>query len=202
LQLLDSIETDAGKKQLLTKAHDNADKLARLISELLDVSKIQSGQLVLNVQPFKLEELLLETTNAMQLVFPSHQIINQVTGTDFEIRADQPRVEQVLINLLSNAVKYSAPGSRVLVDLHSSDTEYTVSVQDFGTGISDTEKESIFDRFYRAKDVSSNVTGFGLGLYICKNIIDRHQGKIWAEPQTDGTIFYFSLPKNFVEGSC
>ncbi|MEJ7695042.1 ATP-binding protein [Daejeonella sp.] len=92
------------------------------------------------------------------------------------IRGDRDRLEQVLINLISNAAKYSPGGTNILVETLTTDDEISVMVKDNGIGIADSEHKKIFGRFYRAKDSNSVISGFGLGLYICSQIIKRHKG--------------------------
>jgi signal transduction histidine kinase len=108
--------------------------------------------------------------------------------------ADRQKIEQVLVNLLSNAIKYSHGEKEVIVDFATTEKEVTIKVRDFGTGVEEDELPKIFDRFYRAKNTSIHISGFGLGLYICRDIINRHYGKIWVEKADKGSVFNFSLP--------
>ena len=102
----------------------------------------------------------------------------------------------MLTNLLSNAAKYSPDSKEIIVYTEERGQELLVRARDFGFGIAKGELNKIFERFYRTKTNSILVSGFGLGLYICKDIIRRHHGKIWAESEDSGTSFYFSLPMN------
>ena len=108
--------------------------------------------------------------------------------------ADRLRIEQVLNNLLSNAIKYSPDEKRIIVYSKKTPSELIVKVRDFGFGIPEEERNNIFERFYRTKDMPSSISGFGLGLYISRDIIRRHNGKIWVEPEEKGSAFSFSLP--------
>ena len=194
LQVLDSIEEEQPQKQYIQKTLDNVNKLQQLIYDLLDVSKIQSGQLHLNVSEFDMDTLVDEAIASFQVVSPDHTI--RRVGAPFKqvVAADRQRIEQVLTNLLSNAVKYSPGADEVLVYTNKSDDQLIIKVKDFGIGISKEEHLKIFERFYRTKKNSVLISGFGLGLYICKDIISRHKGNIWVESEEDGTAFYFSLP--------
>jgi signal transduction histidine kinase len=194
LELLNTIETKQPNKQLVEKAFSNAGKLDKLIKDLLDVSKMQIGQLELNLSTFDIDELIDETVASFQMVAKTHTIsVTHYTDHQF-IRADRQRVEQVLINLLSNAVKYSSDESQVLVSLRRQDGEVVVGIRDFGQGVPKGEETNIFERFYRTKNVSKHISGFGLGLYICRDIIQRHKGIIWVESEEKGSLFCFSLP--------
>jgi signal transduction histidine kinase len=102
----------------------------------------------------------------------------------------------VLTNLLSNAVKYSPGQNKVIVYSTKTNDEVIIKIRDFGMGVPKEEQEYIFERFYRTKDIPITITGFGLGLYICRDIIERHKGKIWVETEEKGSTFYFSLPLN------
>jgi signal transduction histidine kinase len=108
--------------------------------------------------------------------------------------ADKQRIEQVLFNLLSNAVKYSPGEKKVIVSSTKTDGELVIKIRDFGIGVLKEEQLNIFERFYRSKDTSIHISGFGLGLYICMDIIKRHGGKMWVESEKKGSSFYFSLP--------
>ena len=197
LQVLDTIENKQPNKQYVQKALDNVNKLQQLISDLLDVSKIQSGQLHLNINEFDIDSLIDETIAAFQIISVHHKIRRNGDAINQIITADRQRVEQVLMNLLSNATKYSPDAKEVIVYTEKTDSELIIKVQDFGIGIAKEEQTKVFDRFYRTKGMSVLISGFGLGLYICKDIIKRHNGKIWIESEEKGSVFYFSLPINF-----
>jgi len=194
LELLDRRDGLQPDKQFVQKALKNANKLDNLIKDLLDVSKIQSGQLKLNMQEFSLDHLLDETITATQLVHPNHEIVREGNFGDQTVCADRLRIEQVLNNLLSNAIKYSPDGKKVIVYALKTQDELIIKVRDFGIGIPEAERTNIFERFYRTKDMPVNISGFGLGLYISRDIVKRHNGNIWVEPEEKGTAFYFSLP--------
>jgi signal transduction histidine kinase len=196
LELLKEIENKQPNKQFVLKGLDNVNKLEKLIRDLLDVSKIQSGQMVLEKKEFNIDSLLNETISNMQMVTSTHEIIRHDHLRDEKILGDKLRIEQVLTNLLSNAVKYSPNENKVIVSSKKVNGEVIIKVKDFGMGIPESEQENIFERFYRTKDMPVTISGFGLGLYICRSIIERHQGKIWVETEEKGSAFYFSLPLN------
>jgi signal transduction histidine kinase len=194
LELLNSMEDKQPKRQFVQKGLENVKKLEKLISDLLDVSKIQRGQLKLEISEFNIDELVNETIAAFQMISTSHEIIRVDDFKSEIIVADKRRIEQVLTNLLSNAIKYSPNEKKVFVYCQKNPAEMIVKIRDFGIGVPKDEQSNIFERFYRSKGMSDSIVGFGLGLYICRDIIHRHDGKIWVESEKKGSTFYFSLP--------
>jgi signal transduction histidine kinase len=194
MELIHEMDDKQPNKQFVQKALENVHKLERLIKDLLDVSKIQSGQLELNIQVFSMDALIDETITSIQMVSKTHVISREGSFNNLMISADRQRIEQVLVNLLSNAIKYSPGEKKVIVYSKITGTELVVKVKDFGIGVPKEEQLNIFERFYRSKDNSIHISGFGLGLYICRDIMKRHHGKIWIESEEKGSGFYFSLP--------
>lgn len=194
LDLLNVMEDKNPNKQCVQKALESTHKLEKLIRDLLDVSKIQSGQLKLGMQRFDMDELADETIASIQMVAQTHNIVREGHQKGQMIFADREKIEQVMVNLLSNAVKYSAPESKVIVSIRNNGSELVVKIRDYGIGIPEDELNEIFARFYRTKNSSVHISGLGLGLYICRDIILRHNGRIWVERETKGSSFYFSLP--------
>ncbi len=176
------------------KANQSVERLHRLVTELLDASKIQNGKLNYNISTFDFNEMLDEAIQDIQVIAKNHII--QKTGSSLkQITGDKGRLQQVLINLLNNAVKYSPKADRVLVKIEEQDNKIQVSVQDFGIGMSIKHLDKIFDRYYRAQEHAISFQGLGIGLYISNNIIERHNGTLWAESEPDkGSTFYFTLP--------
>lgn len=194
LQIIDSIEQQQPQKQYISKTLESVNKLQQLIYDLLDVSKIQSGQLHLNKTDFDIDTLTDETLAAYRMVVPGY-VIERINGKlNAIVHADRHRIEQVIINLLSNSVKYSPGANKVIVSVKESDQEVIIKVRDFGIGINPEEHDKIIERFYRASSNSILISGFGLGLYICRDIIRRHKGKTWVESERPGTSVCFSLP--------
>jgi len=197
LQLLEKIEKDQPNLTYVQKAQENINKLQKLIFDLLDVSKIQAGQLQLEIKEFNISELIMESIHDAQLSTNKHTIIKEGGMSNAIIEADRNRIEQVVVNLLSNAIKYSPTGKQIIVTSKRADGEVVVSIKDFGVGIPKADQEKVFERFYRAGSGLFGVSGFGLGLYICHEIIKRHGGRIWVESEGEegkGSTFYFSLP--------
>jgi len=167
-----------------------------IVTDLLDVSKIQSGKMLLNKTSYDFNESLMECIAETTL----HDVLHKIFVSETEqvtITADRLRIEQVITNLLSNAIKYSPPGSAVSIRVENLETELKCSVTDIGIGISTEQQPFIFDRFYRVDDSSAVFPGLGLGLYISSEIIKKHQGKIGLHSQPGkGSTFWFTLPIN------
>lgn len=170
------------------------DTLAELVSDLLDLSKVQSGKLALHKEEFSIRDLVAETIQTMQPT--TKHAINLHKGQDLWVLADRNRIGQVIINLLSNAIKYSPGAKEIDVSVKKKDERVLVRVQDYGIGIPDASKSHIFERFYRVFDATDKTfPGLGIGLYITKEIIERHDGTITLESKLkEGTNFTFTLP--------
>jgi signal transduction histidine kinase len=194
VEMLDMLENENPKKQFVQKALGNINKLERLVKDLLDVSKIQSGQLKLEMKEFNIDELLNETISASQMVSETHKIVRQGVPVNEMIYGDRQRIEQVLLNLLSNAIKYSPGENTVIVDTEKTKKELIIKIKDYGIGVAKEEQTNIFERFYRSNTIAVHISGFGLGLYICRDIVNRHYGRIWVESTGKGSVFNFSLP--------
>lgn len=194
IEMLKMVETEDPKKSFVESAFKSILKLEELVKDLLDVSKIESGQLQLEMEDFDMGQLIAETVESVQMISATHLIILNNLPTRQIVFGDRQRIEQVLTNILSNAIKYSPGENEVIVNIERTDHELTVSIRDFGIGIPVDEQTLIFERFYRTKGSSVHISGFGLGLYICKDIVSRHNGKIWIESANKGSFFKFSLP--------
>ena len=193
---MDSIDAKDTRRELMfTKMDMQIDKLTSLINNLLDTTKLQNGELVYNKTIFQLNDLLSEIIEEMQMAATSHEIIVK-DNIAFPVYADRERIGQVLSNLISNAIKYCPDCKRIIVSLKRKGNEAICSVQDYGYGIVNEQKDKIFERFYRITGNNLHTyPGLGLGLFIAKEIIERHNGKIWLESEPGkGSIFYFTLP--------
>lgn len=171
-------------------------RISRLVDDMLDISRIRTGKLTLNKQPTDMKVIVSDTIEKLANDFKKGKIKTPTVSITTELTFgswDNMRIEQVMINLLSNAVKYGK-GFPIAVLISSVNSSLQVKVSDQGLGIEESFKEVIFDRFERA--ISSNeVSGLGLGLYISKQIIESHGGKIWVESRVGkGSDFIFELP--------
>lgn len=196
-QLHEDISTNAKSFYFADRIKDQADRLAELTNDLLDVSRIETGKLRFNKETFQLAQLVVDTVESIQPSTSVHTIATEVK-TDPKVTADRYRIYQVLVNLLTNAIKYSAKGKKINVSVDEIDGMARVSVQDFGIGIKKDQQHRIFERLYQVTDPEEKTfPGLGLGLYISKEIVDRHNGKIWVESQKGkGSTFFFTIPKN------
>jgi|GEM_PF-6371855 len=155
------------------------------------------GQLVLRVEEFDLNDVINEVTEDLQMTTKKHRIIKELQQTQ-PIKGDRERISQVIVNLLSNAIKYSPNADRIIIKTASTDADITVCIQDFGIGISEEMQQKLFKRFFRVTDGSvSTFAGLGLGLFIAKEIVSKHHGRMWVESTPNkGATFCFTLPYN------
>jgi two-component system CheB/CheR fusion protein len=186
---------DASSAGMLTRLDTQIDKLTNLINTLLDVARIQSGQMEYEKEEIDMNSLILEIKNEVQPAYPNHEIVTSLQATR-RIVGDKDRITQVLNNLISNAVKYSSDANRIVIHTKEDGDSVVVTAEDFGQGIPKNLQEKIFGRFFRVSEASGNrVSGLGLGLYIASQIIKQQGGKIWLESEPgDGSKFSFSLP--------
>jgi two-component system sensor histidine kinase KdpD len=188
--------TGKEKREYLKSIDDTTDTLTNLVSQLLDVSHLKAGILKLKKEPTDISRLLEETIAETKLRSPGHEIVNNMETWLPKVNIDIPRIKQVIENLIDNACKYSKEGTEVVISTRRNGQKLIVSVADQGIGISKDDMERVFDLMYRTEQVSSiNKPGLGLGLAICREIVESHGGQIWVESQLDkGSIFYFSIP--------
>jgi PAS domain S-box-containing protein len=183
-------------EEYLDIALDQIDRMSRLILELLDVSRIETGRLEIRREPIAWPQFVRDVVHRHHTAVSDRRFHVSVPEEGKIVTGDRDRLEQVLGNLLENAVKYSPDGSDVTVTVENRGDTLITSVCDRGIGIPADELNQVFERFHRGRQVSStNYGGLGLGLYITKQIIERHGGSIWVESKEgQGTTFSFSLP--------
>jgi two-component system sensor histidine kinase VicK len=198
LQMLSKKMTDSNDafvKNALEKANYQVNKMTDLIYGFLDLSKLEAGKLQLNKEVFDMNKLIADTIAETNLTMPGNNIkFDQ--GDSVKVNADRDKICQVISNFLSNAIKYSNKGTAIVVNCAKSGADVIVSVKDKGIGIKLKDQEKLFQRFYRVEsEKMKNISGFGIGLYLSGEIIQRHKGKIWAASEEGkGATFYFSLP--------
>ena len=183
-------------EEYLDIALDQIDRMSRLILELLDVSRIETGRLEIRREPIAWAHFVRDVVHRHHTAVSDRRFHVSVPDDGKVVTGDRDRLEQVLGNLLENAVKYSPDGSDITVTVEDKVDTFLTAVCDRGIGIPADELGQVFERFHRGRQVSStNYGGLGLGLYITKQIIERHGGTIWVESREgQGTTFYFSLP--------
>lgn len=176
----------------IEKLNEQLNNLTRLTTDLLDVSRIQTGKIDLKKESTDVNILIKDTIENIQRIVKSHKI-NLEGRCDKKVFIDKERITQVLTNLINNAIRYSPRAKQIIVTVSPNDEELKICVKDFGMGISNEDQTKIFERFYRIQQDKS--AGMGLGLYISSEIIKAHQGNIWVESKVKkGSTFCFSLP--------
>lgn len=195
LQMSFENEGNALANKLLPKMDLQINKLTNLINDLLDVTKINSGQLQLEEEKFNFNELIIETVEEVQRTTQTHIIETKLAIAEM-IFGDKNRIGQVIINLLSNAIKYSPNANKIVVTCSRKNDQINFCVQDFGIGIPAGQQSKLFTRFFRVNDDKTNTfPGLGLGLYITSEIIKRHNGTInFTSEEGKGSMFCFELP--------
>jgi signal transduction histidine kinase len=182
------------QKEMITKLKKQLELLEVLIQNMLDNTCLEKGKLQLKIVRFNLNELILEKMQEMQSRTKNHQFEAKLSSPD-EIDADRVFIGQVITNLLSNAIKYSPRGGKIVITSEVNNASIKVTILDNGLGIPKDDLENIFYRFYRVKN--NNVSGMGIGLSICKEIINLHKGTITVTSQEGmGSNFSFTIPKN------
>lgn len=182
------------RREFLAIIDEEADRLRDLIDNLMDSSRLQSGTLQINLQPLRMETLLRDIALRAATRDDSMRIDLQLNAPGVQIEGDPTRLAQVFENLLNNAAKY-APNSPVTIRLRRVDENLRITVEDRGPGISPEHLQRLFQRFYRVPNKNSSVRGTGLGLYICRQIIQAHHGEINVESiPGEGTSFHIFLP--------
>ena len=185
---------DETVKEFLTIIDEETNSLSELIDNLLDSSRLQSGNFHINAKPIKAEALINFLIKRMNNHYNhlEYKIINNCE--DVFINIDMKRITQVFDNLISNAEKY-APKAPIHIEFLNNDMNFMIRVKDFGKGIAAEHLENIFYRFYRIQSNTVGIRGSGLGLYICKKIVNAHDGDILVESEVSkGTIFKIVLP--------
>lgn len=185
------------RDEFMKIVEDETDRLTRIIEELLDLSRIESGRLKLNLKPFHLMDMIYRNIESIQGQANAKAIvIEQRVPADLPlVYADQDKTTQVIINLLSNALKYNRKGGRVMVSAFRDDGHVKVAVEDTGFGISEKDIPHMFEKFYRAEKTVCEAPGTGLGLALSKSLIEVQGGEMSVESVADkGTKFLFTLP--------
>lgn len=185
---------EATQHEFLTIISEEADRLRELIDNLMDSSRLQAGTLRLEFQRLRLDTLVRDVIARAQSRQPSLQIESDLRATNLYVMADPTRLGQVFENILNNAIKY-APGSKVVISLTELGGKAHIAIRDFGPGIPAQHLPHLFQRFYRVPEASHAVRGTGLGLYICRKIVQAHRGEITVESTLgEGTTFFIHLP--------
>jgi two-component system phosphate regulon sensor histidine kinase PhoR len=193
-----ALEDPKAARRFLGRIETEVDALTQMATELLELSRIESGQVPLELKAAAPAALLNSAADRMRMQAERAGLALRVDCPPGlpEVRADPPRLEQVLVNLIHNAVKFTRPGGEVTLLAHLDGDVIRFAVRDTGVGISPDDLVRIFERFYKA-DRARSGGGTGLGLSICRHLVEAHGGQIWAESEEGrGSTFYFSIPVN------
>lgn len=195
---LDKSEPEVIKSRL-HRVQSQVEKLNLLIADLLDMSKIESGKLKFNKKLFDFNELLDHVLDVMQQANPQVNLLKK-GSIDKHFYGDEMRIEQVIVNFISNAIKYAPDTKEIHIITELRGDEIYFAVKDFGIGMAEVHLAKIFDKFYRVEETSERFQGMGIGLYICREIVERHDGRIGVESQYGGgSEFYFYIPLSRVK---
>jgi signal transduction histidine kinase len=189
----------AAVEERLSKINKHSDNLVKLINDLLDISRIESGRVTMKISPLNLNELILNIADmlAPQIKDKHVDLSVQVQQKLPMVLADSSQIERVFINLLGNAIKFTPQNGTITISAKDADEFVEISVADSGYGIAPKDIEHIFEEFYRVDNpINEKVKGTGLGLPLVKHIIEAHKGKIWVTSKlNEGSTFSFTLPK-------
>jgi PAS domain S-box-containing protein len=188
------------QREFLQDIDEETERLEKIVDNLLDLSRLESGRLRLDRRPTDLGQLIRDVMEDMETSIQpiQHRFAHDLTADRLMATVDPKHIEQVLRNLLGNATKYSPQGGAITVGGRGDERQILIWVSDEGIGIPAQDLERIFERFYRVEnEVTMNVRGAGLGLSVCRGIVEAHGGRIWAESTLgEGSTFYFALPND------
>lgn len=191
-----ALEDPPTARRFLSRMETEVDALTQLVQELLELSRVESGQLPLEKRPYKVQELMKAPVERLQPQAERARLTltNEIPSELPLVLVDPERIRQVAMNLVHNAIKFTPPGGQIHVDAHADEDFVTVEIKDSGAGINKEDLPRIFERFYKS-DRSRTGSGTGLGLAIAKHTVQAHGGRIWAESvEGQGSTFYFALP--------
>lgn len=199
LPILKNHVSDGRNKEMVDVLDRNARYMKNLVKKTIDLAKLNSPNTQFNFKQIVLSEIIEEVIGINRSMFDDHDIeIENKVSFDYLVSADMLHVQELLTNLLNNSVKYMDGSGRIIVDAKQVDTGVLVSVEDTGIGLSKEQMPHLFDEYYKADMSRHDFESSGLGLPICKRIVERHGGLIWAESKGlgKGATFYFTLPKS------
>ena len=193
LQLIE--QTPEIAKQVLPKVSRQVTRLSAIISDLLDISKIYAGKFELNISKTSLLSLIKDSVDSAKQLAADYKIECDLPKDDLLLTIDATKMHQVLVNILSNAIKYSPDNKKIVVTAERFGDDVQISIRDWGLGIAAEHMDKIFTQFYRITKDGNKIQGLGLGLYLCKEFVEAHHGKIWAESELGkGTMVHVVLP--------
>ncbi|MGD9116673.1 MAG: MASE3 domain-containing protein [Dehalococcoidia bacterium] len=182
-------------QQLLRDAAAESETLSNLLSNLLELSRVQAQRLVLHSEAIDVKKTVRESVDKVKRQYGSHKFVIRLPRHLPPVYADPLRLERILYNLLENAVKYSPPGGKVTVSAQLQGEQMVIGVSDRGIGISPADQAKLFGPFQRLEKRPDGVRGIGLGLMVCRRLVEAHGGNIWVESEPGhGSTFYFTMP--------
>jgi signal transduction histidine kinase len=199
-ELLEDETDEQTRTQYLKMIQSNGDNLMKLLNDLMDLSKIEAGELSLSFSNFSVNDMFIELEKSYKLELEKRhrsnvQLIAEISDTDLIVYSDPYRIRQVLCNFLSNAVKFTVQG-KIILSCRLENNEVVFSVSDTGTGIPESDQKNIFERFTKYNYQWLNSEGSGIGLSISEKIVGILNGRIWfTSVYGEGSCFYFSIPK-------
>ena len=184
-------------KQLIKDGLLESESLSHLIENLLELSRAQAQQLALYPEPIDIKTLVRDTVSKIKRQAPAHRFVTSIPAELPSINGDPLRIERILYNLLDNAAKYSPPGRQIKVSVNAEPESLVIGVSDRGRGLSSSEQARIFGPFRRLENKRPDkARGAGLGLMVCRRLVEAHGGEIWVESKKGkGSTFFFSLPR-------
>lgn len=191
--------TEERRTDMFQTMQNETNRLMRLTTDFLDLAQMESGRTRLEIAPFDLPKLIVESAEVVEPQASEKGIRIIPDMQPFTVNGDRGKIKQVLLNLMTNAIKYNRPGGQIHVytevDSEGDEPMVRIAVADTGYGISKDNQKQMFQKFFRIKETASQNTGTGLGLVITKHIIEAHNGRIWLESEEgEGTTFFFTLP--------
>jgi len=183
--------------KFITIIQDEIARLSDLTSTFLDLSRLESGRVQFHPELFDLKPVVTNCLEIMQgrIAEKNLELLVEIPNDPLPLKADKDKIKQVILNLLSNATKYNYPGGKIHLTIYRTEAEISLAVQDTGPGISEANLKRLFEKFYRVPGTEKMAQGTGLGLLICKRIIEAHGGRISVQSQVgQGTTFSIHLP--------
>ncbi len=192
---------DEAQRSFLLAIEHEADRLNRLVENLLDISRIEGGALHPEKEWYPIDELLHDVLSRMQRLLQGRPVVTDLPADLPPVELDYLMIDQVVTNVLENAVRYTPAGSPLEIAVSATASEMLVSLADRGPGIPHNDLERIFDKFYRVLGHTRKTGGTGVGLAVCRGLIEAHGGRIWATNRSDGgALFRFTLPLHPPDG--
>jgi signal transduction histidine kinase len=171
-----------------------ADRLTAMVSDLMEISRMGSGELPLHIESADLYQLSYAAVDEASPFLRRHRVVVNVPETLPHVNIDGLRMIGVLVNLIENATKYSEEKTTITLDAEERGKDVVFSVSDQGPGIPEHLRDNIFEMFFRGQHGKGRPSGTGLGLAVCRAVVEAHHGKIWVESSDDGSTFYFTMP--------